>query len=61
MNHYDSLIALLKRDSRFFTKSGTLLRNAVYEAAMEMDAELIKLLLTDAVIKTQFFTDVDGV
>lgn len=62
MNHYyDSLIALLKQDSRFFTKSGTLLRNAVYEAAMEMDAELIKLLLTDAVIKTQFFTDIDGV
>ena len=61
MNYYDILIALLKQDSRFFTESGTLLRNAVYEAAMQMDAELIKLLLTDDVIKTQFFTDIDGV
>jgi len=61
MNYYDSLIALLKQDSRFFTESGILLRNAVYEAAMQMDAELIKLLLTDDVIKAQFFTDIDGV
>lgn len=61
MNYYDSLIALLKQDSRFFTENGIFLRNAVYEAAMQMDAELIKLLLTDDVIKAQFFTDIDGV
>lgn len=58
---YENLIFVLKQDDRFFTENGTLLRNAVYEAAMQMDAQLIKLLLTDDILKAQFFTDVEGV
>ncbi len=60
-NFYENLIALLKQDNRFFTENGTILRNAVFEAAMQMDTQLIKLLLTDEKTKMQFFTDIDGV
>ncbi len=44
-NFYETVLNVLKKDSRFFTDEGELLRNAVYEAAMKMDADLIKLLL----------------
>lgn len=55
------LINLLKSDSRYFTNEGEILKNAVYEDEMKMDASLIKLLLSDDVCKAHFFTDVDGV
>ena len=42
-NFYKSVIDVLKQDLRFFTENGELLRNAVYEAAMKMDSNLIKL------------------
>lgn len=60
-NFYDNVIELLKQDGRFFTADGTLLRNAVYEAAMQMDVNLIRLLLSDEETKSQFFKDVDGI
>lgn len=43
---YETVLAVLKQDNRFFTEEGVLLRNAVYEAAMQMDTNLIHLLLT---------------
>lgn len=43
------------------TENGELLRNAVYEAAMQMDASLIKALYNNAETKKRFFTDVDGI
>lgn len=60
-NFYKSVIDVLKQDSRFFTESGELLRNAVYEAAMKMDSNLIKLLYENEVTKNRFFTVVDGI
>lgn len=60
-NFYKSVIDVLKQDSRFFTENGELLRNAVYEAAMKMDSNLIKLLYENEVTKSKFFTVVDGV
>lgn len=57
---YDVLLDVLKEDDRFFAQDGTLLRNAVYEAAMQMDAALIRLLLSNAETKQRFFTDVEG-
>lgn len=60
-NFFDTVVEVLKQDQRFFTEDGELLRNAVYEAAMKMDAALIKLLLSNETTKTRFFTDVDGV
>ena len=37
------------------------MRNAVYEAAMKMDRNLIKLLYADEITKQKFFTDIDGI
>lgn len=54
-NFYKSVIDVLKQDPRFFTENGELLRNAVYEAAMKMDSNLIKLLNENEVTKTDFY------
>lgn len=58
---YESLLALLKKDTRFVAEDGTFLRNAVYEATMKMDEGLIRLLLSSEETSCRFFTDVDGV
>ena len=42
---YTTLLTLLKQDPRFTAQDGTFLRNAVYEAAMRLDADLLRLLL----------------
>lgn len=42
---YKTVLDVLKQDNRFFSEDGVLLRNAVYEAAMKMDRNLIHLLL----------------
>lgn len=60
-NFYKSVIDVLKQDTRFFTENGELLRNAVYEAAMKMDSNLIKLLYENEATKSRFFTAVDGI
>ena len=60
-NFYDEVLAVLKADERFFSADGTFLRNAVYEATMKMDPQLIKLLHENEVTRSRFFTDVDGV
>lgn len=58
---YQSILDVLKQDSRFFTESGELLRNAVYEAAMKMDSSLIKMLYENETTKSRFFMVVDDV
>lgn len=60
-NFYKSVIDVLKQDPRFFTENGELLRNAVYEAAMKMDSNLLKLLYENEATKSRFFTAVDGI
>lgn len=61
MNFYETVLDVLKQDQRFFAEDGTFLRNAVYESAMQMDAELIKLLLDNEETKKRFFKEVEGV
>ncbi|MBR2215547.1 MAG: site-specific DNA-methyltransferase [Selenomonadaceae bacterium] len=61
MNFYETVVNVLKRDERFVADDGTFLRNAVYEAAMQMDAPLIRLLLANEDTSKKFFADVDGV
>ena len=61
MTFFDTVLEVLKNDQRFFTEDGVLLRNAVYEAAMQMDAALIKALYANEKTKARFFTDVDGI
>ncbi|MDO4570718.1 MAG: site-specific DNA-methyltransferase [Planctomycetia bacterium] len=58
---FDILIEVLKADERFFAKDGTLLRNKVYESAINMDAELIGLLLGNADTKKRFFVEINDV
>ena len=58
---YETVIDVLKQDSRFFTDDGVLLRNAVYEAAMQMDENLISILLANETTKAQFFKEVSNV
>ena len=60
-NLYESVIDILKKDTRFFSEDGELLRNAVYEAAMKMDESLIKLLYENEETKKRFFTFVGKV
>lgn len=61
MNFFDKVLSVLRQDERFFSADGELLRNAVYEAAMKMDSELLKLLYNNDVTKNRFFTDIDGI
>ncbi len=61
MSFYNVVSDVLKQDERFFTDDGQLLRNAVYEAAMQMDAKLIKALYDNEETRKRFFTDVDGI
>lgn len=58
---YDELMGVLKKDKRFFSKEGGLLRNVLYDAAMKMDPGLIRLLYENRASRKQFFCEVDGV
>jgi len=58
---FNTVLEVLKQDQRFFTDNGELLRNSVYEAAMQMDSKLIKLLLSNEETKKRFFTDIEGI
>lgn len=60
-NFFETFLKVLKADERFFTKDGTLLRNKVYEAAMNMDVGLIRLLIENDETKKRFFTEVNGI
>ena len=61
MSFYNVVFDVLKQDERFFTDDGQILRNALYEAAMQMDAKLIKALYDNEETRKRFFTDVDGI
>jgi adenine-specific DNA-methyltransferase len=58
---YETVLSLLKQDKRFVAEDGTFLRNAVYEAAMQMDTNLIHILLSNEITKTRFFKSVDDI
>lgn len=60
-NYYETVLTVLKQDKRFFAEDGMFLRNAVYEAAMQMDTDLIHLLLINEDTKARFFKQVDDV
>jgi len=59
-NYFETLTEVLKADERFFATDGTLLRNKVYESAMNMDVRLISLLLGNVETKKRFFAEVNG-
>ena len=58
---FETLLEVLKAEERFFAEDGTLLRNKVYESALNMDANLISLLLNNDETKKRFFVEVNGI
>lgn len=60
-NFFDTVLNVLNQDERFFAEDGTFLRNAVYEAAMQMDENLIHLLVSNEDTKARFFKKVDNI
>lgn len=59
-NFYDELVKVLKKDKRFFSEDGALLRNAVSEAGNRLDRDLLRMLLGNKATKKHLFADVDG-
>jgi adenine-specific DNA-methyltransferase len=61
-NFFNILETILRQDGRFFSKDdNTLLRNKVYELAVNMDTNLIKMLLSNPETKDRFFKEIDGI
>lgn len=60
-NLFETVKEILEEDKRFISTDGTIMRNAVYEAAMKMDPALIKALHKNEETREHFFTDVDGI
>ena len=59
-NFNEKLTALLKTHPDFLDDAGELILAAVRDHAWQLNHDLIKLLLTDAEIKTTFFDEIDG-
>ena len=58
-NLFDDLTDLLQAEQKFLS-DGSILKNAVIEAALNMDPRLLELLLQSNSIKAHFFTAVAG-
>ncbi|KQI67606.1 hypothetical protein AN189_14945 [Loktanella sp. 3ANDIMAR09] len=50
----------LLQTEQAFTSDWAILKNAVIEAALNMDARLLELLMQSDTIKAQFFTEIAG-
>ena len=59
-NFSEKLTARLKTNSDFLDDAGELILAAVRDHAWQLNHDLIKLLLTDAEIKSTFFDEIDG-
>ena len=57
---FEEVVDVLKKDARFVSEKGELLRNAVFEAAQKMDAKLLKALRANEETRKRFFTDIGG-
>lgn len=59
-NLFEDLKKLLSQDNRFMVE-GSLLKNKIVELALQVDAGLMKILLSNESMKKHFFQDVDGI
>ena len=57
---HEKLVNILKSDHRFNDDEGELLTAAVTDQAWKMDHDLVRLLLSDADIKAEFFDEING-
>ncbi|MDG2058575.1 MAG: site-specific DNA-methyltransferase [Flavobacteriales bacterium] len=60
MNLFTHIKELLSKNEKF-CKDNELFKNNIVEAALKLDTDLIKLLLTDNKAKETFFIDIEGV
>lgn len=60
-NLFETVKEILEKDKRFLSTDGKIMRNAVYEAAMKMDSDLIKALYNNEDTRAHFFTDMDDI
>lgn len=59
-NVKEELEQLLQKDSRL-TANGKLMKNKVVEVAHKLDKDLLRLLISNDIIKKQFFEEIDGI
>ncbi len=56
----ESVLAVLKQDSRLVSEEGELLKNKTQELAYKLDPELIGILLKNPLTKEKFFKEIGG-
>ncbi len=44
---YERVLEVIRKDNRFFSQNGVLLKNALYEVTMQMDPKPIKQLYSN--------------
>ena len=59
-NFHEKLTNILKTDPRFVDDEGELVKAAVIDRARKIDHDLVRLLLRDPDIKSQFFDEIEG-
>lgn len=58
---FHELENLLRNESRYCSEDGVLLKNAIVEAALDLRPDLLRILLSHAGLKDNFFKEVDDV
>ena len=58
---FETLENLLKKDEKFVSQDGKIMRNSVYEASNKMDEKLLSLLMSNEKIKEVFFKKINDV
>lgn len=61
INKLNEIYNILKKDNRYISEDGSLLKNKIYESGMKMDGNLLKLLYSDALTRELFFVNIDGI
>lgn len=58
---FQKLEQLLRAHSKYTSEDGVMLKNSIVEAALQLRPDLLKLILSDEGLKSNFFTDVEGI
>ena len=59
-NFGETLIKLIKQDSRFIDENNEIIRSEVVNSALKADKQLITLFLTNKDVKEKFFSEIKG-
>lgn len=60
MNFLEELEAALKKDERFISQDGELLKPRIQDAVSQLDSQLIRQIAASSALKDHFFKEVDG-